>query len=86
MHIDVPGHVIVPGFIDVDVHGLEGLDSLDGRDAIAAIAARLAKYGVTGFCPTTVACGPQALRDVLEAWRIHGAIRVGRRPRATGAP
>jgi N-acetylglucosamine-6-phosphate deacetylase len=25
------------------------------------------KYGVTAFCPTTVACGPGALRDVLES-------------------
>ena len=29
--------------------------------AIAAIAARLPRYGVTAFCPTTVACAPDAL-------------------------
>ena len=28
----------------------------------AAIAARLPRYGVTAFCPTTVACSPDALR------------------------
>jgi N-acetylglucosamine-6-phosphate deacetylase len=63
--IDVRGHIVLPGFIDLHVHGLEGIDTLDGSDAIAAMAQRLAKYGVTGFCPTTVACGPQALRTVL---------------------
>jgi N-acetylglucosamine-6-phosphate deacetylase len=65
--VDLTGHVVVPGFIDVHVHGLEGIDTLDGHDAIPGIAARLTKYGVTAFCPTTVACDPQALRQVLES-------------------
>jgi N-acetylglucosamine-6-phosphate deacetylase len=60
------GHVIVPGFIDVHVHGLEGLDTLDGGGAVEAIAVRLPRFGVTAFCPTTVACAPGALRAVLE--------------------
>jgi N-acetylglucosamine-6-phosphate deacetylase len=66
------GHYIVPGFIDVHVHGVDGVDALDvrpGGDAIAAIAARLPRYGVTAFCPTTVACGPEALRRVLDQVR-----------------
>jgi N-acetylglucosamine-6-phosphate deacetylase len=58
------GHYILPGFIDVHVHGVSGVDSLDD-DAIAAMAARLPRYGVTAFCPTTVACSPAALRRVL---------------------
>ena len=64
--IDLRGHVILPGFVDVHVHGVEGIDTLDGGDAIAAIAGRVTKYGVTAFCPTTVACDPNALRQVLE--------------------
>jgi N-acetylglucosamine-6-phosphate deacetylase len=67
------GHYIVPGFIDVHIHGVEGVDSLDrrpaGDDAVAAIAARLPRYGVVAFCPTTVACGPAALRSVLDQVR-----------------
>jgi N-acetylglucosamine-6-phosphate deacetylase len=58
------GHYILPGFIDVHVHGVTGVDSLD-EDAIAVMAARLPRYGVTAFCPTTVACSPAALRRVL---------------------
>ena len=69
------GHVIVPGFIDVHVHGTEGIDTLDGGDAIAQIARRLPKYGVTAFCPTTVACAPAALRDVLENVRAQRTAR-----------
>ena len=64
--IDVRGHIIVPGFIDVHVHGLEGIDTLDGPESVADIARRLPKYGVTGFCPTTVACRPDALRELLR--------------------
>jgi N-acetylglucosamine-6-phosphate deacetylase len=75
-------HYIVPGFIDVHVHGLEGFDSLDGGDAVAAIAARLPRYGVTAFCPTTIACGPATLRTVLDQVRraretpVAGSARI----------
>jgi len=68
------GHYIVPGFIDVHMHGVDGVDTLDdvpGGGAIAAIAARLPAYGVTAFCPTTVACQPGALRGVLD--QVRGA-------------
>lgn len=60
-------HVIVPGFVDVHIHGIEGIDALDGPDAIAEIANRLPKYGVTAFCPTSVACTPQKLVTLLDA-------------------
>ncbi len=74
------GHIIVPGFIDVHVHGIEGVDVLDGSDATAAIASRLPKFGVTAFCPTTVACGPARLRDMLESVaRLRGATDAAAR-------
>ncbi|HTI38256.1 MAG TPA: N-acetylglucosamine-6-phosphate deacetylase [Vicinamibacterales bacterium] len=60
-------HYIVPGFVDVHVHGVDGHDSLDGGDAIRRIAELLPRYGVTAFCPTTIACDPAALRAVLQS-------------------
>jgi N-acetylglucosamine-6-phosphate deacetylase len=60
------GHYIVPGFIDVHVHGVEGVDTHDSPTAVATIASHLPRYGVTAFCPTTVACGTEALRQVLD--------------------
>jgi N-acetylglucosamine-6-phosphate deacetylase len=63
--IDLPGRTIVPGFVDVHVHGIEGHDVLDGPGAIAAVAARLPRYGVTSFCPTSIACDPVSLRSLL---------------------
>jgi len=71
LHFDLSGHYIAPGFVDVHVHGVDGTDSLDSRDAVPRIAAALPKYGVTAFCPTTVACTPVMLRDALAG--VHEA-------------
>jgi N-acetylglucosamine-6-phosphate deacetylase len=65
--VDVSDHVIVPGFVDVHIHGIEGIDVLDGPDAVEEVAKRLPRYGVTAFCPTSVACSPQRLVRLLDA-------------------
>ena len=74
------GHYILPGFIDVHVHGVDGVDSLDAGEAIPSIAAKLPRYGVTSFCPTTVACAPDVLRRALDQVR-----RARRTPAARAA-
>jgi len=66
-HYDLHDCLIVPGFIDVHVHGLDGIDALDGDTAIATIAGRLARHGVTAFCPTSIACAPGPLARMLAA-------------------
>jgi N-acetylglucosamine-6-phosphate deacetylase len=66
---DLSGYFIVPGFIDVHVHGVDGTDVLDGGDALTKIAVGLTKYGVTAFCPTTVACSVAVLQRTLDAVR-----------------
>ena len=76
---DLEGHFIVPGFIDVHVHGIEGTDALDSADAIARIARRLPPFGVTAFCPTSIACTPAALREMLSG------VRSSRESRSAGA-
>lgn len=78
--LEFPDHFIVPGFIDVHVHGVEGYDTLTQPDAILQMAARLPRYGVTAFCPTTIACAPESLRRVLAAVRTaRTSPRVGAR-------
>lgn len=67
--MDLTGHVVVPGFIDVHVHGVEGFDTLATEDAARALARRMPRYGVTAFCPTTVACPPGPLARLLEGIR-----------------
>ena len=79
-HYDLSGHFVVPGFIDVHVHGVDGADVLDAHDALSKIAVGLPKYGVTAFCPTTVACSVAVLERTLESVR-----RLRAQPAADGA-
>lgn len=80
--LDLQGHTVVPGFIDVHLHGREGRDVLDGDDVVPMMAAHLAQHGVTSFSPTTVACTPAKLRSFFGVVREHrknpapGAARV----------
>jgi N-acetylglucosamine-6-phosphate deacetylase len=69
IHVDLAGCYVVPGFIDIHVHGIDGHDVLDGTGAVGAIAARLPATGVTAFCPTTIACAPAPLGAALAAVR-----------------
>jgi N-acetylglucosamine-6-phosphate deacetylase len=80
VHVDLAKHYVVPGFIDVHVHGVQGFDTLDGGTGLKAMASRLPAYGVTAFCPTTVACEPPVLARFLNQLRrlrtderVHGA-------------
>lgn len=81
-HFDLAGHLVVPGFIDVHVHGVEGHDTQADADGIDAMARRLPRYGVTAFCPTSIACSPEVLTRMLAALRavrtapIAGGARV----------
>ncbi len=69
--VEASGCWVVPGFIDVHVHGVLGLDTLDGGNVVSQIARALPRYGVTAFCPTTVACGPEDLAAFLA--QVHAA-------------
>jgi N-acetylglucosamine-6-phosphate deacetylase len=77
VRFDWPGHFVVPGFVDVHVHGVCGYDAQAGAESLARVAARLPQYGVTAFCPTSVACPPDVLAAFLDA---VGALRAARRP------
>ena len=53
--LDAAGASIVPGFVDMHMHGLHGFSAMDGDVAsIAEMSLRLARFGVTSFLPTTV--------------------------------
>ena len=78
-------HYIVPGFIDVHVHGVDGFDALDDGSPVIGMAARMPRYGVTAFCPTTVACVPDELRRVLRQVRLARKTRAPRAARVLPA-
>ena len=66
VQVDLQGLVIAPGLIDVHVHGAMSCDVLDGRGAVRRLAELLPRWGVTAFCPTTVACKPVELEGFLR--------------------
>jgi len=77
VHFHLPAHYVLPGFIDVHVHGLSGHDVLDSAEAMATVAASLPRFGVTAFCPTSLACSPEVLDGFLDT--VSGLRRL-RRP------
>lgn len=53
--IAAPGSTIVPGFVDVHVHGAGGRDVMEGNaESLEIIAGTLARHGTTSFVATTV--------------------------------
>lgn len=71
-------HIIVPGFVDAHVHGLEGIDTLGDGEPVREMAARLPCYGVTAFSPTSVTCAPAQLsRFLRQVGEVRGAPEPG---------
>jgi N-acetylglucosamine-6-phosphate deacetylase len=72
LRIDLNGQNVVPGFIDVHVHGSQGADTMDAiPDAIHSMGRYVARHGVTAFCPTTMAASAD---DILAAIRNFAAL------------
>lgn len=65
--IDLSECTLVPGFIDIHIHGSAGVDTCDAdRDGLRKIAAYLATKGVTSFCPTTMTVSSEEIRAALD--------------------
>lgn len=64
--LDARGCYVVPGLIDIHVHGCKGVDLCDGtRDALATMARYQAAHGVTALCPATMTYPEAKLAAVL---------------------
>lgn len=74
--------LVLPGFIDLHVHGGGGADVMDGHDAIDTVARTHARYGTTSLLATTMTAPrsdiERALVDIGRAVRDRpeGAARV----------
>ncbi len=80
-----PRRWLVPGFVDLHVHGGGGADVMDGADAARTVAAFHARHGTTALCPTTVTRPLDELRRVvaeLGAVGEEGAHTTGGSPAA----
>ncbi len=52
---DCTGLKIIPGFVDIHIHGCNNHDCTDGSpESVAQMSRYLAAHGVTSFCPTTM--------------------------------
>ncbi len=56
---------IVPGFIDVHVHGGGGADTMDGADGVRKLARFHASHGTTTILPTTITNPAARILDAL---------------------
>jgi N-acetylglucosamine-6-phosphate deacetylase len=65
--VDGRGAVLLPGFIDVHVHGGDGADAMDADpDGLLRMARFHARHGVTALLPTTWSAPPAALEAAVR--------------------
>jgi len=73
---DASGLMIVPGFVDIHVHGGGGHDVLEGTyEAMAAMCQAHARHGTTSMIPTTMAARHEDLVGAVRA--VADAARRG---------
>ncbi len=80
--VDCRDALLIPGFIDIHVHGGVGRAVMEGTaEALGAIATHLASHGVTGFLATTVTAPwddqIRALKSAAEAMRSPENGKLG---------
>jgi N-acetylglucosamine-6-phosphate deacetylase len=77
--LDARGHMLLPGFIDLHVHGAMGHEVMDASPAgIEEMAQFYASHGVTSFLATTWTASREALIKALEVVEeMQGRVRGG---------
>ena len=77
-----PLPLVLPGFIDLHVHGGGGRDTMEGGDAIDTVARTHARHGTTSLLATTMTAPANEIEAALQALapacaaRRAGAARV----------
>lgn len=78
---DLDGALVIPGLVDIHVHGCAGVDFSDGDYAgLVRMARYLARQGVTSFAPASMTLPYDALDKAF-----HAAARLRREGLADGA-
>lgn len=75
---DIKGKTVLPGFIDIHIHGCLGFDTMDG-DTLNEISRYLASRGVTSFMPTTMTVDFTDIKNVVNGTipQVEGAQILG---------
>ncbi|MFZ6690984.1 N-acetylglucosamine-6-phosphate deacetylase [Undibacterium sp. SXout20W] len=77
-----PDYFILPGFVDLHVHGAGGKDTMEAGDAVQVIARQHAQHGTTSLLATTMTAPMADIEAALRAIqpsiteRPQGAARV----------
>jgi N-acetylglucosamine-6-phosphate deacetylase len=62
-----PDQAVIPGFIDLHIHGSSGADTMDAtEEALQTIAAAMPKEGTTSFLATTMTTHKSDIQKALE--------------------
>lgn len=69
---DFSGCVVLPGFIDIHIHGCCGADVGDADwQAVETMSDYLCRNGVTSFCPTTMTLPLEVLKNQFAAVKSY---------------
>ena len=64
---DLSGCVILPGFIDIHIHGCGGADFSDAQPhTLETMSRTLASFGVTSFCPASMTLPYDRIEKAFE--------------------
>ena len=80
--VDAEGGYILPGFIDLHVHGGGGADAMDATvQALKTMARTHAAHGTTALVPTTMTCEDALLERVIDRFlEARSAAFSGSKP------
>lgn len=68
---DGKGCTVLPGFIDIHIHGANGADFMDGTEqATRTIAEYLPSEGTTSFLATTITQSSEEIRQAIDSNRL----------------
>ena len=71
---DMSGKIILPGFVDIHIHGGGGGDFCDATpQSVDLMSTYLAKHGVTSFCGTTMTLPHSKLKEIVANASDHNA-------------
>ncbi len=66
--IDTENQLLIPGMVDVHIHGANGFDMMDGKtESVQEVSKQCAKTGCTSFLATSVTSSLDALEEMIDS-------------------
>lgn len=68
--VDCGGKMVIPGFVDIHLHGGGGSEFIDGTlEAFETVARTHCMHGTTSLCPTPASCSLESLYKLFDIYR-----------------